>query len=142
MFICHSFHHTSKKGFTRAFRTWKMSNLKRNCLYDSQAFEEHRRTHKITAEDTVTHPIEQWLVTLSTHGRIPYRRFESEEWQNHIRAVVFGAHNHRGGLEHFLSEYKKYCARRRVRGNTSESSCKVQQVSILTGIFNSSGNYK
>ena len=132
MFVCHSHHHSSKKGYTQSYRTWKITNLKRNSLYDSQALREHRQTHKSgPGTEEGTNPIEQWLVTLSTQGKIPYLRYQSNEWFNHIRAVVHAAHKHRAGLDHYLREYKKYCVRRRVAHNTEESSLKVQEVSIF-----------
>ena len=142
MFVCHSHHHSSKRGYTQTYRTWKITNLRRNTLYDSQAFGEHRHTHRSSPGTEGTSPIEQWLVTLSTQGKIPYQRFQTNEWNNHIRACVHAAHSHRAGLDSWLRQYKKYCARKRVAHNTEESSLKVQEVSIFSGIFNSSGNYK
>lgn len=143
MFVCHSHHHKITKGFTVPHRTWKMTNLKKNALYDSQAFVEHKRTHTANIEPREkTNAIEQWLVTLSSQGHIPYVRFESNEWYKHVCAVVHASHNHPRGIDDFLKVYKSYCLRKKVANNTDESSQKVQEVSIFSGIFNSSGNYK
>ena len=135
MFVCHSHHHSNKgytkanKGYTQSYRTWKYGNLRKNTLYDSQAIREHKQTHKIGTR-TGASPIEQWLVTLSTQGKIPYVRYQSNEWHNHIRACVKAAYNHRSGIDHWLTQYKNYCARKRVAHNVDESSLKVEEVSI------------
>ena len=138
MFICHSHEHTLKKGFTKAFRTWKITNLRRNTLYDSQALEEHGKTHRRYGSDgselaRQLNPVQQTLVALGMLAKIPYNRFENDAWAHHIRAVVQASKNRT--TNDFMREYISMSRRKKLRQDVIHKSVRIQDVSMIFGYF-------